>query len=313
MGSPSTVTHIDGRIIRLGQGLYHESYFFRQDDDSDILPGDDCVFRAIVISHYASGQEWAAASTRLSREAKTLQALAGFELTFGVPRMLCLTYDNDRKPTGLLETFIPGLPVDEYKQTPEQRERAIDQLAQVAAGIHRLPVAKFSHLSAYANRHEHVQAKLTEVQTMPVNDDDIAQQAIAWIGQHLPDQEPCSVLHGDLLPQNVHWDSTEERLGVIDWEEALVGDPAYDLAIVTRGQQKLIRTDNGLNRLLQKYNVHADKPLRLHDVVVHELLLNLDWLGDSIIRRSQGDFDGFGPDAYRNQLRSILRRNTGSC
>ena len=46
------------------------------------------------------------------------------------------------------------------------------------------------------------------------------------------------LLHGDLLPLNLLWGRETDELGVVDWESARIGDPAYDLAIVTRGHAK---------------------------------------------------------------------------
>jgi hypothetical protein len=63
---------------------------------------------------------------------------------------------------------------------------------------------------------------------------------------------------GDLLPQNLLWDfHGEGRISVIDWESARIGDPAYDLAIVTRGARQPHKESGGLERLLDRYNEAA--------------------------------------------------------
>ena len=59
---------------------------------------------------------------------------------------------------------------------------------------------------------------------------------------------------------------------MIDWECAR-SDPAYDLAVVTRGARKPLQETGGLPRLLDFYNAAAGTSLAAHDVRVHELLL----------------------------------------
>ena len=58
--------------------------------------------------------------------------------------------------------------------------------------------------------------------------------AFSWILENLPERRESVLIHGDLLGQNI-LKTLEEEIYVIDWEYAFVGNPAYDLAIVTRG------------------------------------------------------------------------------
>ena len=61
--------------------------------------------------------------------------------------------------------------------------------------------------------------------------------------RNLPEDGSSTVLHGDLLPQNLLLAIEDDSVGdpeiaVIDWECAQIGDAAYDLAIVTRGVRR---------------------------------------------------------------------------
>ncbi len=58
------------------------------------------------------------------------------------------------------------------------------------------------------------------------------------------------LLHGDLLGQNILL-AADGPHHVIDWEHVKHGDPAYDLAIVTRGVKQPFQIANGLDRLLE--------------------------------------------------------------
>ena len=121
------------------------------------------------------------------------------------------------------------------------------------------------------------------------------------------------MLVGDLLPQNLLFDwqtsSREDALvGIIDWEMAEVGDPAYDLAIVSRGNRKVVGVKEGLKVLLKEYRKSGGRPISLTDVRVHELLLVLNWLEESWREYQKPNPSGQGPDFYEARLRSLYRR-----
>jgi thiamine kinase-like enzyme len=69
------------------------------------------------------------------------------------------------------------------------------------------------------------------------------------------------LLHGDLLGQNILL-AVDGPHHVIDWEYARRGDPAYDLAIVTRGIKQPFHIDRGLDRLRDAYRAHGG-----HDIL----------------------------------------------
>jgi len=62
-------------------------------------------------------------------------------------------------------------------------------------------------------------------------------------------------------------------LGLIDWQCARVGDPAYDLAIVTRGVSRPFGVDRGLDRLLDAYARSGGAPVGRREVRLHEALI----------------------------------------
>jgi len=136
----------------------------------------------------------------------------------------------------------------------------------------------------------------------------VAAVARAWIEAHLT-QRPATVLHGDLLPQNLLWDFMGSgTISVIDWECARIGDPAYDLAIVTRGAQQPLKESGGFARLLTAYNEATSTSLPASAVRIHELLLHLRWLAETARDQVAGTLQGHGPDHYAQKLESMLRR-----
>ncbi len=114
------------------------------------------------------------------------------------------------------------------------------------------------------------------------------------------------MLHGDLLGQNILFLLDDERPGLIDWEAAEIGDPAYDLAIVTRGARRPFKEDDGLARLLDAYLEAGGQPVTAAEVHLYELWLITRWY-----REALAGAPGHGPVQYLNQLRGILRRARG--
>ena len=77
-------------------------------------------------------------------------------------------------------------------------------------------------------------------------------------------------MHGDLLGQNILVDP-DGSPSVIDWEYAQRGDPAHDLAIVTRGVRRPFQVERGLEKLLEAYHRHGGTGVTIEQVRLHEL------------------------------------------
>ena len=170
--------------------------------------------------------------------------------------------------------------------------------------MHRLPKSKFTHLVQRSESRTHV---LEELNVLPASlfeefrEADVARE---WILCNLPEGRTSTVLHGDLLPQNLLFAIPDDReIAVVDWECAQTGDAAYDLA--TRGVRRPLGVANGLQRLVLFYNEAAEQKISPSAVVVHELLLHLNWLAESQTENRSG---GHGPEHYANLLGSILKR-----
>ena len=162
-----------------------------------------------------------------------------------------------------------------------------------------------------------LQSRLGEIDGDLFAEFPLADQVHDWVANYLPSDDQTCVLHGDLLPQNLlhDWQSTSDSEGVVavvDWEMAQIGDPAYDLAIVSRGNQKILGEKDGLQMLLDKYAKFSGRKISLADVRVHELLLILHWLEESWREHQKPKPSGHGPEYYEAKLQSLFRR-TVSC
>ena len=178
----------------------------------------------------------------------------------------------------------------------------------VAAAVHRLPRVEFAHLPAYPDSASHVRADLDALSPTLFEEWPVAAAARDWITTNLASR-PATVLHGDLLPQNLLWDFRNVgRISVIDWESARIGDPAYDLSIVTRGAKQPLRESGGFQRLLAAYNEATGASLLASAVHIHELLLQLRWLDDAAQAEAAGALEGHGPEQHAQKIQSMLRR-----
>jgi thiamine kinase-like enzyme len=90
---------------------------------------------------------------------------------------------------------------------------------------------------------------------------------------------------------------------VIDWEYARTGDPAWDLAIVTRGARRPFQVGRGLERLLEAYREHGGRDVAADHVRVYELCLIAGWYRDTVSH--------LGPHSAQSEIdrmRGLLRR-----
>ena len=97
-------------------------------------------------------------------------------------------------------------------------------------------------------------------------------------------------------------DDPTRSVTLIDWGEACVGDPAYDLACVSRGNHRFFDGRRSLAELLLAYNVFAPTPLDWKRVRLYELCIIGDWLFEAI-----DDDDDALVDRYTKKLERALR------
>ncbi|MFC1611793.1 phosphotransferase [Myxococcota bacterium] len=189
----------------------------------------------------------------------------------------------------LVQQCIDGIPLDlRVGRMPGIRPWEV--VAEVAATCHQIEFAPLqSILPPCKSRREFAESTLA-----PLDELDIPEgpDASAWALAHLPKDIPPVLLHGDLLGQNIIISlEPDVPVGVIDWDHAVIGDPAFDLAIVTRGARKPFQIESGLQKLLDASNEHTDAGLTPTNVHLYELLL----LAGFYMQAAEKD----GPDSPR--------------
>lgn len=208
--------------------------------------------------------------TRALREAAALHWLSKKTPGLRIPRIVGLAPDV-HAPT-LVETFVSGIPLD-LRSGRQGKIRPWEVVAEVAAAVSTSPVPD-PQVVPYRTAVEHRREVRARVAERTDSEPEIV-DALAWIDEHVETTRGGALLHGDLLGQNIRLDPTDDdgRLGLIDWEYVAVGDPAYDLAIVTRGTKRPFQVADGLQRLLEAYNRPVAVPLVSADVHFFELEL----------------------------------------
>jgi aminoglycoside phosphotransferase (APT) family kinase protein len=184
-------------------------------------------------------------------EEAVLQLVTSFlSSEFSVPRLVGRGRPSASFPYDfLICDFVPGVQAGD-PAAPHSEELAVD-IGRALTSIHSVPLER-----ARA-------AGLTEVEW----DDS------GYVG-------PLRFLHGDFRDDNLMVDPLTGRLiGVIDWGNAAVGDPALDFTTLV-----LRRGWDFMQRALASYSLSTDDQF-LDRVRYHAQIQSLQWLLDSVRRR----------------------------
>jgi len=285
-----------GWVKRIGEGLYRDVYLADVRASSDV--GELARNLVALIPRSDAPEDL---FERVEREPALLERLNGLNLGFRVPQFSSVVLESQRPV--LVREFLRGIPLVLFAG-PQPRVRPWQIVGRTAAEIHSIDAGSVAGLvPGYATRREHAAACVEELATMagkPVTDD-----ALAFMRANIPEEEPARFLHGDLLGQNILVDpeQPEWAFAVIDWEYSRVGDPAYDLAIVTRGVRRPFKMADGLDRVLVAYHEEGGTPLTKTDVHFHELCL----LGGNYLDSLRGDHPD-PPDQVLQHMRGLLGR-----
>lgn len=262
-GSTGTdAIHID-RVRKIGDGSSHEVFAASVEvhPDPEGRSGSYAVLIPARSAESAPSPDPWRAWELLDHIAERTQAIRVATIKAIVPT---------RDGRVIVRRYLEGVPLDP-RAGRQNRIRPWDVFGRVAAAIHAMDAGRLPALPGYATRRAHGEALVAGLDELPELRD-----AHAWALDHLPPEEPASLLHGELLGQNilVH---PEDAPAVLGWEHAMVGDPAYDLAVITAGARRPFQIDRGLQRLLDAYAVHGGRRIAAAEVHFHELCMAARW------------------------------------
>jgi aminoglycoside phosphotransferase (APT) family kinase protein len=278
-----------GRVVKIGDGLSRDIFaaeveFSNRTSDSYViaLPRRDAD---------------ATLDERTKRELRLVARLRGRSFPFRLPENIGAFPDGDQ--LALVRRFVRGIELD-LRAGRQPSLKPWEIIGEIASAIHAVEGTELADvLPGTATRAEHALEAIAVFDDLPAKE---MSDAKAWALAHIPPTEPSKLLHGDLLGQNILL-SLDGPHTVIDWEYARRGDPAYDLAIVSRGVKRPFQTAGGLERLLDSYREHGGRGVTAHHVHIYELCLIANWY--------RGSLAGETPHAPQHELdlmRGLLRR-----
>lgn len=284
-----------GPVVKIGEGLSRDAFVA----EVNPVPDPEGVAGPYVVLLPRKDAE-PGVDARTRRELRLLAWLQTRSFAFRVPRPLGVL--PDVQGLALARAFVPGIPLD-LRAGRQPSVKPWQVIGEIAASLHGVEVSSvpFS-VPGFLTRRDHALAALTSLEGLEASE---VREGRAWALQHLPPGDPASLLHGDLLGQNILLDPRETPpYAVIDWEYATTGDPALDLAIVTRGKRQPFQIAGGLDRLLEVYAAAGGKVITRQHVRIHELAMAGVWYRDAL-QRPRGE--GPPPDEELGLMRRILK------
>jgi aminoglycoside phosphotransferase (APT) family kinase protein len=280
-----------GYVKKIGQGLSRDIFAAQVEVASS--SGADITEMAVLLPTRGCD---AHIDERTEKEARLLVDLAQLDLPFRVPRAFAVCRVDHLV---LVRSYERGVELDS-RAGRQGRVRPWETVARLAAAIHAAKPAQIPSLPPrFATRQDHARAAIAALDGL---EEPELVDARAWMQDHLPPASPSVLVHGDLLGQNILL-GLDDADAVIDWEYAQFGDPAYDLAIVTRGARRPFHIEGGMDKLLDAYTLAGGSEIQPAHVHLHELALAARWYRDALVRKSI-----HGPAQQLQFLRGVLRR-----
>jgi aminoglycoside phosphotransferase (APT) family kinase protein len=290
-----------GRVKFLGDGLCRKAFIA----DVEVRPDpEDLSDNYVVLLPRRDADR--SFDDRVRFEARLLTHLASLDLPLRIPKILGLLSDGGRP--AIIETVVYGVPLD-LRAGRQMSLRPWAVMAQIAAAVHVLNATALSipenpgwTMPGFKTRKDHALAELAKLEDRP---EPLLRDIHAWALENLPPAAPSVLLHGDLLGQNIMI-APGEPPGLIDWEQAQLGDPAYDLAIVTRGVRRPFQIAGGLDRLLESYAGYGSE-IERKEVHLYELCMMAGLYLESL----REGVRSHPPKELLDRLSGIFRRAAG--
>lgn len=159
-----------------------------------------------------------------------LLELVGAHLSTAVPRVLAV----DEEAGALLLSRVPGVPVEQAHRVDVPRLGAA--LGEQVALLQTIDLAAArSALSGLGDPAPTIDAAVIEdhlATTRDVLDAHLANSLTASLNRALPIPDRITLCHNDLGDEHILVDSRGRLSGILDWSDAVIGDPALDLALI---------------------------------------------------------------------------------
>jgi aminoglycoside phosphotransferase (APT) family kinase protein len=265
------------RELRLGGELRAERVLGGQSNPTWFVDAGD---RRLVLRMQPPGELLPSAHA-LDREFRVMRALEGS----GVPVPRVLVYSDDRSIVGTPFYLMERLEGRIFHRAaldgvdPAQRRAMYRSAAQTLARLHAVDweaagLSDFGKHGDYFGRQ--VRRWTRQWEASRQRDIPELDRLIAWLPEHLPQQDETVVCHGDYRFGNLMFASEGPQIvGILDWELSTLGDPLSDLGYLCMyyhtsaehdGVADLDRATLGIpeqDELVADYNAAAGRELRL--------------------------------------------------
>jgi aminoglycoside 2''-phosphotransferase len=181
------------------------------------------------------------AQATLRRELALLPALEGV-LPLAIPVVEHVGRRDEQLVFAAYRT-VPGAPLTAagFNALPARaQDAALEDLAGFLDALHAFPVdtarqagvAEQLLSGAYHPAQRDLPGRLRDL--LPAADVARLDDMFARYEQdHQPERAPLALLHSDLKPEHVLYDTVTHRVtGVLDWGDVALGDPDFDLAVI---------------------------------------------------------------------------------
>jgi aminoglycoside 2''-phosphotransferase len=189
---------------------------------------------------------WVGSAKSVGREVRLLEFL-GERLTIPIPRPLLIS--TLRRPRGwpfFVYEKLPGSPLTGTSPLSRlERTRLTKFLVELFSELSKCPAAQLRRIGlppgdkrsweARFIRLEQRYRRIAAVHLPTALDKRIARLFEGFHQTLSVSSFTPTLIHGDLWPSHILWDrASRSPVGIIDWEDARLGDPAFDLTTFAR-------------------------------------------------------------------------------
>lgn len=173
---------------------------------------------------------------QVEREYRVMSSLADSDVPVPTMHVLCEDADVIGTPFYIMD-FVAGRVLSRPQlETVERSERRPIHRAMIdtMAKLHSVDVAAaglsdFGRPSGYIERQ--IKRWTSQYEASKTDDLPAMDNLIDWLAEHVPEDEPAAIAHGDFRVGNLLLAPDEPRVAaVLDWELATLGHPLADLA-----------------------------------------------------------------------------------
>jgi aminoglycoside phosphotransferase (APT) family kinase protein len=177
-----------------------------------------------------------ASAHQVDREFRVIAALARTDVPVAPARLLCtddsvigqMFYLMDAVPGRVLvDASMPG-------QSRHERTAIFDSMNDVLARLHKVDPAQVG-LTDYGRSGQYIARQVArwsrQYAELKTEDIPAMDKLSAWLPEHIPGDDPTTIVHGDYRLGNLIVHPTEPRVvAVLDWELSTLGHPLCDIA-----------------------------------------------------------------------------------